>query len=69
MVDPQDVEFVIKDLLKGRHIGVYQDLTPGGEQFLSRSKAPQVLLQPLDTKIVSIHLRKGVRILSFYDSL
>jgi hypothetical protein len=29
---------VIKDLLKGRHIGAYQDLAPGGEQFLSRSR-------------------------------
>jgi hypothetical protein len=28
-VDPQDVDFVIKDLLKGRHIGAYQDLAPG----------------------------------------
>ncbi len=37
-VDPQDVEFVIKDLLKGRHIGEIQDLVPGGEQFLSRSR-------------------------------
>ena len=38
-VDPQDVDFAIKDLLKGRHIGAYQDLTtPGGEQFLSRSR-------------------------------
>jgi hypothetical protein len=32
-VDPQDVDFAIKDLLKGRHIGAYQDLVPGGEQF------------------------------------
>ncbi len=37
-VDPQDVEFVIKDHLKDRHIGAYQDLAPGGEQFLSRSR-------------------------------
>jgi hypothetical protein len=37
-VDPQDVEFTIKDLLKDRHIGEYQDLAPGGEQFLSRSR-------------------------------
>ena len=37
-VDPQDVDFAIKDLLKGRRIGAYQDLAPGGEQFLSRSR-------------------------------
>jgi hypothetical protein len=37
-VDPQDVDFVIKDLLKRRHIGAYLDLAPGGEQFLSRSR-------------------------------
>ena len=37
-VDPQDVEFVIQELLKGRKIGAYQDLAPGGEQFLSRSR-------------------------------
>jgi hypothetical protein len=37
-VDPEDVHFVIQDLLKGRHIGVYQDLVPGVEQFLSRSR-------------------------------
>jgi hypothetical protein len=37
-VDPQDVDFAIQDLLKGRRIGVYQDLAPGGEQFLSRSR-------------------------------
>jgi hypothetical protein len=37
-VDPQDVEFAIKELLKDRHIGTYQDLAPGGEQFLSRSR-------------------------------
>jgi hypothetical protein len=37
-VDPQDVDFAIQDLLKGRHIGVYQDLDPGGDQFLSRSR-------------------------------
>jgi hypothetical protein len=30
-VDPSDVDFAIKDLLKGRRIGVYQDLVPGGE--------------------------------------
>ena len=29
-VDPQDVDFVIKDLLKDRHIGAYQDLAEGG---------------------------------------
>ncbi len=37
-VDPEDVDFVIKDLLKGRRIGAYQDLAPGGDQFLSRSR-------------------------------
>jgi hypothetical protein len=37
-VDPQDVDFAIQDLLKGRRIGVYQDLTSGGHQFLSRSR-------------------------------
>ena len=37
-VDPQDVEFVIQELLKGRKIGAYQDLAQGGEQFLSRSR-------------------------------
>jgi hypothetical protein len=37
-VDPQDVEFAIKELFKGRHIGTYQDLAPGDEQFLSRSR-------------------------------
>ncbi len=37
-VDPQDVDFAIQDLLKGRHIGAYQDLAPGGDQFLSRSR-------------------------------
>ena len=37
-VDPQDVDFAIQDLLKGRRIGAYQDLAPGGEQFLSRSR-------------------------------
>ena len=36
-VDPQDVDFAIKDLLKGRRIGTYQDLAPGGEQFFSIS--------------------------------
>ena len=30
-VDPQDVDFAIQDLLKGRRIGAYQDLAPGGE--------------------------------------
>jgi len=30
-VDPQDVDFAIQDLLKGRRIGTYQDLAPGGE--------------------------------------
>jgi hypothetical protein len=37
-VDPQDVDFAIQDLLKGRRIGAYQDLAPGGDQFLSRSR-------------------------------
>jgi hypothetical protein len=37
-VDQQDVDFEIKDLNKGRRIGAYQDLVPGGEQFLSRSR-------------------------------
>jgi hypothetical protein len=37
-VDPSDVNFAIKDLLKGRRIGAYQDLAVGGEQFLSRSR-------------------------------
>jgi hypothetical protein len=37
-VDPQDVDFAIQDLLKGRRIGAYQDLAEGGEQFLSRSR-------------------------------
>jgi hypothetical protein len=37
-VDPQDVDFAIQDLLKGRRIGEYQDLVPGGKQFLSRSR-------------------------------
>ncbi len=37
-VDPQDVDFAIQDLLKDRRIGTYQDLVPGGEQFLSRSR-------------------------------
>ena len=37
-VDPTDVDFAIKDLLKDRRIGVYQDLALGGEQFLSRSR-------------------------------
>ncbi len=32
------MDFAIKDLLKGRRIGVYQDLALGGEQFLSRSR-------------------------------
>jgi hypothetical protein len=36
-VDPQDVDFAIQDLLKGRRIGAYQALIPGGEQFLSIS--------------------------------
>ncbi len=27
-VDPQDVDFAIQDLLKGRRIGTYQDLVP-----------------------------------------
>ncbi len=30
-VGPQDVEFAIKDLLKDRHIGSYQNLAPGDE--------------------------------------
>jgi hypothetical protein len=38
-VDPSDVDFAIQDLLKDRRIGVYQDLAPGGEHFLSRSRA------------------------------
>ena len=33
-VDPQDVDFAIQDLLKGRRIGEYQDLAPGGDQVL-----------------------------------
>ncbi len=33
-VDPSNVDFAIKDLLKGRRIGGYQDLALGGEQFL-----------------------------------
>jgi hypothetical protein len=37
-VDPQDVDFAIQDLLKGRRIGAYQDLALGDEQFLSRSR-------------------------------
>jgi hypothetical protein len=37
-VDPQDVDFAIQDLLKGRRIEAYQDLAPGGDQFLSRSR-------------------------------
>jgi hypothetical protein len=37
-VDPEDVDFAIQDLLKGRRIGTYQDLAPGGDQFLSRSR-------------------------------
>jgi hypothetical protein len=37
-VDPPDVDFAIQDLLKGRRIGTYQDLAPGGDQFLSRSR-------------------------------
>jgi hypothetical protein len=37
-VDPEDVDFAIQDLLKGRRIGAYQDLAPGGEHFLSRSR-------------------------------
>jgi hypothetical protein len=37
-VDPQDVDFAIQDLLKGRRVGAYQDLTEGDEQFLSRSR-------------------------------
>ena len=37
-VDPQDVDFAIQDLIKGRHIGAYQDLAPGGDQFLCRSR-------------------------------
>jgi hypothetical protein len=32
-VDPPDVDFAIQDLLKGRRIGAYQDLAPGGGQF------------------------------------
>jgi hypothetical protein len=32
------VDFAIKGLLKGRHIGAYQDLPPGGKQFLFRSR-------------------------------
>jgi hypothetical protein len=32
------VDFAIQDLLKGRRIGVYQDLAPGSDQFLSRSR-------------------------------
>ena len=30
--------FYSTKLLKDRRIGVYQDLAPGGEQFLSRSR-------------------------------
>ena len=43
-VDPEDVDFAIQDLLKDRQIGVYQDLAPGDEHFLSRSRVhtPQV---------------------------
>jgi hypothetical protein len=37
-VDPQDVYFAIQDLLKDRRIGVYQELAPGDEHFLSRSR-------------------------------
>jgi hypothetical protein len=37
-VDPQDVDFTFQDLLKGRRIGAYHDLPPGGDQFLSRSR-------------------------------
>jgi hypothetical protein len=37
-VDPEDVDFAIQDLLKGRRIGAYQGLAPSGEQFLSRSR-------------------------------
>jgi hypothetical protein len=32
------VDFAIQDLLKVRRIGAYQDLAPGGEHFLSRSR-------------------------------
>ncbi len=35
-VDPQDVDFAIQDLLKDRRIWAYQDLAPGGDQFLSK---------------------------------
>jgi hypothetical protein len=34
--DPQDVNFAIQDLLKGRRIGTYQDLALKDEQFFSR---------------------------------
>jgi hypothetical protein len=37
-VDPEDVDFAINHLLKGRLIGAYQDLAPGVDQFLSRSR-------------------------------
>ncbi len=37
-VDPEDVDFAIQDLLKGRRIGAYQGLAPSGEHFLSRSR-------------------------------
>jgi hypothetical protein len=37
-VDSQDVDFAIQVLLKGRLIGAYQDLAPGCDQFLSRSR-------------------------------
>ena len=37
-VDREDVDFAIQDLLKDRRIGAYQDLAPGGEHFLSRSR-------------------------------
>ncbi len=29
---------LIQDLLKDRHIGAYQNLAPGGDHFLSRSR-------------------------------
>ncbi len=32
------MDFAIQDLIKDRHIGAYQDLAPGGDKILSRSR-------------------------------
>jgi len=40
--EPQDIQFALKDLAKGRACGAYVDLASGGASFLSQSRVHTV---------------------------